>query len=105
MDGLRGLFQGNQVCDCVGAVPPDIVGEEQNVSVLLGQALELRCQGSAVPPPRLAWLRDGRPLLEKPGLSISADGSVLKVSWAGRACWGSPWGAAPSVEVGRQSSV
>uniref|UniRef100_A0A8C9UE41 Hemicentin 1 n=1 Tax=Serinus canaria TaxID=9135 RepID=A0A8C9UE41_SERCA len=60
-------------------VPPDIVGEEQNVSVLLGQALELRCQGSAVPPPRLAWLRDGRPLLEKPGLSISADGSVLKV--------------------------
>uniref|UniRef100_A0A8C9N9E0 Hemicentin-1 n=1 Tax=Serinus canaria TaxID=9135 RepID=A0A8C9N9E0_SERCA len=70
-------------------VPPDIVGEEQNVSVLLGQALELRCQGSAVPPPRLAWLRDGRPLLEKPGLSISADGSVLKVSWAGRACWGS----------------
>ncbi|KAL9846109.1 hemicentin-1 isoform 2-T2 [Geothlypis trichas] len=63
-------------------VPPDIVGEEQNVSVLLGQALELRCQGSAVPPPRLAWLRDGRPLLEKPGLSISADGSVLKIEGA-----------------------
>uniref|UniRef100_A0A8C3N479 Hemicentin-1 n=1 Tax=Geospiza parvula TaxID=87175 RepID=A0A8C3N479_GEOPR len=63
-------------------VPPDIVGEEQNVSVLLGQALELRCQGSAVPPPRLAWLRDGRPLLEKPGLSISADGSVLKIDGA-----------------------
>ncbi|XP_059334168.1 hemicentin-1 [Ammospiza nelsoni] len=63
-------------------VPPDIVGEEQNVSVLLGQALELQCQGSAVPPPRLAWLRDGRPLLEKPGLSISADGSVLKIEGA-----------------------
>ncbi|XP_030135337.4 hemicentin-1 [Taeniopygia guttata] len=63
-------------------VPPDIVGEEQNVSVLLGQALELRCQGSAVPPPRLAWLRDGRPLLEKPGLSISADGSVLRIEGA-----------------------
>uniref|UniRef100_A0A8C3DQA4 Hemicentin-1 n=1 Tax=Corvus moneduloides TaxID=1196302 RepID=A0A8C3DQA4_CORMO len=63
-------------------VPPDIVGEEQNVSVLLGQALELRCHGSAVPPPRLAWLRDGRPLLEKPGLSISGDGSVLKIEGA-----------------------
>ncbi|NXC61674.1 HMCN1 protein, partial [Aleadryas rufinucha] len=63
-------------------VPPDIAGEEQNVSVLLGQALELRCRGSAVPPPRLAWLRDGRPLLEKPGLSISADGSVLKIEGA-----------------------
>ncbi|NXY61032.1 HMCN1 protein, partial [Callaeas wilsoni] len=63
-------------------VPPDIVGEEQNVSVLLGHALELRCHGSAVPPPRLAWLRDGQPLLEKPGLSISADGSVLKIEGA-----------------------
>ncbi|NXB77102.1 HMCN1 protein, partial [Donacobius atricapilla] len=63
-------------------VPPDIAGEEQNVSVLLGQALELRCQGSAVPPPRLAWLRDGRPLLEKPGLSISGDGSLLKIEGA-----------------------
>ncbi|NXW73911.1 HMCN1 protein, partial [Hirundo rustica] len=63
-------------------VPPDIVGEEQNVSVLLGQALELRCRGSAVPPPRLTWLRDGRPLLEKPGLSISGDGSVLKIEGA-----------------------
>ncbi|NWT15620.1 HMCN1 protein, partial [Vireo altiloquus] len=63
-------------------VPPDIVGEEQNVSVLLGQALELRCHSSAVPPPRLAWLRDGRPLLEKPGLSISGDGSLLKIEGA-----------------------
>uniref|UniRef100_A0A803W8Y0 Hemicentin 1 n=1 Tax=Ficedula albicollis TaxID=59894 RepID=A0A803W8Y0_FICAL len=60
-------------------VPPDIAGEEQNVSALLGQALELRCRSSAVPPPRLAWLRDGRPLLQKPGLSLSADGSLLKV--------------------------
>uniref|UniRef100_A0A8C3TT96 Hemicentin-1 n=1 Tax=Catharus ustulatus TaxID=91951 RepID=A0A8C3TT96_CATUS len=63
-------------------VPPDIAGEEQNVSVLLGQALELRCRSSAVPPPRLAWLRDGRPLLQKPGLSISGDGSVLKIEGA-----------------------
>lgn len=82
LSGLRGLFQGNQVCGCVGAVPPDIVGEEQNVSVLLGQALELRCRSNAVPPPRLTWLKDGRPLLQKPGLSISGDGSMLKVSWA-----------------------
>ncbi|TRZ22552.1 hypothetical protein HGM15179_004536 [Zosterops borbonicus] len=63
-------------------VPPDIAGEEQNVSALLGQSLELRCRGSAVPPPRLSWLRDGRPLLEKPGLSISGDGSVLKIEGA-----------------------
>lgn len=60
-------------------VPPDITGEEQNVSVLISQAVELRCQSNAIPPPALTWLKDGRPLLKKPGLSISEDGSVLKV--------------------------
>ncbi|NXU50379.1 HMCN1 protein, partial [Turnix velox] len=60
-------------------VPPDIMGEEQNVSVLIGQAVELLCQSNAVPPPLLTWLKDGRPLLKKPGLSISEDGSVLKI--------------------------
>lgn len=81
---------------CVGAVPPDIAGEEQNVSALLGQSLELRCRGSAVPPPRLSWLRDGRPLLEKPGLSISADGSVLKVTGQAERAGLPPCGVAAS---------
>lgn len=58
------------------------MGEEQNVSVLISQAAELLCQSNAVPLPMLMWLKDGRPLLKKPGLSISEDGSVLKVSWA-----------------------
>lgn len=55
------------------------MGEEQNVSVLIGQAVELFCQSDAVPPPTLMWLKDGRPLLKRPGLSISENGSVLKV--------------------------
>ncbi|XP_027560313.1 hemicentin-1 isoform X2 [Neopelma chrysocephalum] len=63
-------------------VPPDIAGEEQNVSVLASQALELLCQSNAVPPPVLSWLKDGRALLQKPGLSISEDGSVLKIEGA-----------------------
>ncbi|XP_071421021.1 hemicentin-1 [Pithys albifrons albifrons] len=63
-------------------VPPDILGEEQNVSLLAGQALELLCQSNAVPSPVLSWHKDGRPLLRKPGLSISEDGSVLKVEGA-----------------------
>uniref|UniRef100_A0A8C8RXS5 Hemicentin 1 n=1 Tax=Pelusios castaneus TaxID=367368 RepID=A0A8C8RXS5_9SAUR len=50
-------------------VPPNIMGEEQNVSVLISQAVELRCQSNAIPPPMLTWLKDGRPLLKKPGLS------------------------------------
>nr|XP_036865807.1 hemicentin-1 [Manis javanica] len=60
-------------------VPPNIMGEEQNVSVLISQAVELQCEGDAVPPPTLTWLKDGRPLLKKPGLSVSANGSVLKI--------------------------
>uniref|UniRef100_A0A8C6YIL3 Hemicentin 1 n=1 Tax=Nothoprocta perdicaria TaxID=30464 RepID=A0A8C6YIL3_NOTPE len=63
-------------------VPPDIMGEEQNVSVLLGQPVELRCRSRAVPPALLAWLKDGRPLLKKPGLSVAEDGSALKIDGA-----------------------
>ncbi|XP_077758048.1 hemicentin-1 isoform X2 [Canis aureus] len=60
-------------------VPPNIMGEEQNISVLISQSVELLCQSDAIPPPTLTWLKDGRPLLKKPGLSISENGSVLKI--------------------------
>ncbi|XP_006730990.2 hemicentin-1 [Leptonychotes weddellii] len=60
-------------------VPPNIMGEEQNISVLISQAVELLCQSDAIPPPTLTWLKDGRPLLKKPGLSISENGTVLKI--------------------------
>ncbi|XP_059001185.1 hemicentin-1 isoform X2 [Mustela lutreola] len=63
-------------------VPPNIMGEEQNISVLISQAVELLCQSDAIPPPTLTWLKDGRPLLKKPGLSISENGSVLKIEEA-----------------------
>lgn len=55
------------------------MGEEQNISVLINQAVELLCQSDAIPPPTLTWLKDGRLLLKKPGLSISENGSMLKV--------------------------
>lgn len=73
-----GLFypEGNPIFHLV---PPNIMGEEQNISVLISQAVELLCQSDAIPPPTLTWLKDGRPLLKKPGLSISENGSVLKV--------------------------
>ncbi|XP_023559876.1 hemicentin-1 [Octodon degus] len=60
-------------------VPPNIMGEEQNISVLISQPVELLCQSDAVPSPMLTWLKDGRPMLKKPGLSISENGSVLKI--------------------------
>ena len=60
-------------------VAPNIMGEEQNVSVLISQAVELLGRSDAIPPPTLTWLKDGRPLLKKPGLSVTGNGSVLKV--------------------------
>ena len=55
------------------------MGEEVNATVMLGRPVELRCQGDAIPPPTLSWRKDGRPLFRKPGLTVSEDGSVLKV--------------------------
>jgi len=85
----------------IAVVPPNIMGEEQNVSVLISQAVELLCQSNAVPPPVLTWLKDGRPLLQKPGLSISEDGSVLKVSWAVALWWRLLSGECPHQEGAR----
>ncbi|XP_069798458.1 hemicentin-1 [Narcine bancroftii] len=60
-------------------VPPNIMGEEQNVSVTINQSVVLECQSNAVPPPTLSWLKDGKPLFKKPGLIVSDDGSTLKI--------------------------
>ncbi|XP_034265503.1 hemicentin-1 isoform X1 [Pantherophis guttatus] len=63
-------------------VPPNIMGEEQNVSVAMGEHLELRCQSDAIPPPTLQWLKDGQLLQKKLGLTITEGGSILKIEQA-----------------------
>ncbi|XP_032380766.1 hemicentin-1 isoform X2 [Etheostoma spectabile] len=63
-------------------VPPNIKGEEVNATVMLGRPVELHCQSDAIPPPKLTWRKDGRLLFRKPGLTVSADGSLLKVDSA-----------------------
>ncbi|KAM4722858.1 hemicentin-1 [Rhinophrynus dorsalis] len=63
-------------------VPPNIIGEEQNISTLITETLVLRCQSDAIPPPLLTWFKDFKPLIRRPGLSISEDGSVLKIEGA-----------------------
>ncbi|XP_032884067.1 hemicentin-1 isoform X2 [Amblyraja radiata] len=63
-------------------VPPNIMGEEQNVSVTINQGVVLKCESNAIPPPILHWLKDGRPLFKKPGLSVSNDGSTLTIEAA-----------------------
>ncbi|XP_076007425.1 hemicentin-1 [Genypterus blacodes] len=63
-------------------VPPNIKGEEMNATVMLGRPVELHCQSDAIPPPTLSWRKDGRLLFRKPGLTVSGDGSLLKIDGA-----------------------
>ncbi|XP_067893515.1 hemicentin-1 isoform X1 [Heterodontus francisci] len=71
-----------QAIDLRVYVPPNIMGEEQNVSVTINQAVVLKCQSNAIPPPTLSWLKDGKPLLKKPGLTVSDNGSTLMIEAA-----------------------
>ncbi|XP_038601048.1 LOW QUALITY PROTEIN: hemicentin-2 [Tachyglossus aculeatus] len=63
-------------------LPPSILGEELNVSVVVNKSVTLECQSHAVPPPVLSWLKDGRPLAPRPGVQLLADGAFLQVEQA-----------------------
>ncbi|XP_069093155.1 hemicentin-2 isoform X1 [Pleurodeles waltl] len=60
-------------------LPPSILGEELNTSVVVNQSVTLECQSHAIPPPTLNWLKDGRPLLQRAGTHIFEDGSYLQI--------------------------
>ncbi|XP_021050559.1 hemicentin-2 [Mus pahari] len=60
-------------------MPPSILGEELNMSVVVNESATLECQSHAVPPPVLRWQKDGRPLEPHPGIRLSADKALLKV--------------------------
>uniref|UniRef100_A0A8C6W1G7 Hemicentin 2 n=1 Tax=Nannospalax galili TaxID=1026970 RepID=A0A8C6W1G7_NANGA len=63
-------------------MPPSILGEELNVSVVVNESVTLECQSHAVPPPVLSWRKDGRPLEPHPGIHLSADKALLEVDRA-----------------------
>uniref|UniRef100_A0A2K6K1Q6 Hemicentin-2 n=1 Tax=Rhinopithecus bieti TaxID=61621 RepID=A0A2K6K1Q6_RHIBE len=63
-------------------VPPSILGEELNVSVVANDSVALECQSHAMPPPVLSWWKDGRPLEPRPGVHLSADKALLQVDRA-----------------------
>uniref|UniRef100_A0A5F8HA67 Hemicentin-2 n=1 Tax=Monodelphis domestica TaxID=13616 RepID=A0A5F8HA67_MONDO len=93
--GSRATDAGTYTCVAVNAVgedrrdvtlqvhlPPSILGEEQNVSVVVNQSVTLECQSQAVPPPVLSWRKDGHALSPRPGVHLSADGVLLQVERA-----------------------
>ncbi|XP_062857960.1 hemicentin-1 [Trichomycterus rosablanca] len=66
--------------DLLVYVPPNIMGEEVNSTVLIGRSVDLHCRSDAIPPPTLTWRKDGRPLYRKPGMTMSEDGSLLQIT-------------------------
>ncbi|XP_072429742.1 hemicentin-1 isoform X3 [Chiloscyllium punctatum] len=79
---LNAAGEQQQHIDLRVHVPPNIMGEEQNATVIINQGIVLKCQSNAIPPPTLSWLKDGKPLLKKQGLTVSDDGSTLKIEAA-----------------------
>lgn len=69
-------------------VPPSILGEELNMSVVVNESVTLECQSHAVPPPVLRWQKDGRPLEPHPGIRLSADKALLEVCHSVAGCPG-----------------
>ncbi|KAM8933893.1 hemicentin-2 [Pelodytes ibericus] len=63
-------------------VAPSIVGEELNTTVTINQPVVLECQSSAIPPPIINWLKDGRPLLKRLGIHVTEDGRYLQIDQA-----------------------
>lgn len=48
----------------ISPVPPSVAGAEipSEVSVLIGENVELVCNANGIPTPVIQWLRDGRPI-------------------------------------------
>ncbi|GCB76261.1 hypothetical protein scyTo_0019867 [Scyliorhinus torazame] len=63
-------------------VPPNILGDEQNVSVNLNDSVSLECQSQAFPPPILSWMKDGLPIPVRARHRLSANASVLEIQSA-----------------------
>ncbi|XP_067825529.1 hemicentin-1-like [Heptranchias perlo] len=61
-------------------VPPQLmIGESSHVTVTVDNPLELTCQVTGHPPPRITWLRNNIPLTELDGARVSADQSRLLI--------------------------
>ncbi|XP_071981860.1 hemicentin-2 isoform X2 [Engystomops pustulosus] len=60
-------------------VTPSILGEEFNTSVIVNQPITLECESSAIPPPIISWLKDGRPLPKRAGIRVTESGRYLQI--------------------------
>ncbi|XP_062447296.1 hemicentin-2 [Rhea pennata] len=63
-------------------LPPTALGKEQNISILVNQSVSLECLAPEVSPHGSRWLKDGHLLTPKPGVQLSAEGTMLQIKRA-----------------------
>ncbi|KAM9594340.1 hemicentin-2 isoform 4-T4 [Morphnus guianensis] len=63
-------------------LPPTTLGEQENITVIVNQPVTLECLAPGVPPRGSRWLKDGNLLTPKPGVQLSAEGTMLQIGQA-----------------------
>lgn len=54
----------------------------EEITIIEGSSTSMTCLTDGTPPPRMSWLRDGRPLGLDAHLTVSTQGMVLQLSEA-----------------------
>lgn len=54
----------------------------EEITIIEGSSTSMTCLTDGTPPPRMSWLRDGRPLGPDAHLTVSTQGMVLQLSEA-----------------------
>ncbi|XP_069626703.1 hemicentin-2 [Haliaeetus albicilla] len=63
-------------------LPPTTLGEEENITVIVNHPVTLECLAPGVPPRGSRWLKDGNLLTPKPGMQLSAEGTMFQIGQA-----------------------
>ncbi|XP_029776920.1 hemicentin-2, partial [Suricata suricatta] len=63
-------------------VPPNIEPGPLNKAVLENASVTLECLASGVPPPDISWFKGHQPVSARKGVTVSADGKVLRIERA-----------------------
>ncbi|XP_038853583.1 hemicentin-1-like [Salvelinus namaycush] len=75
--------QESKIFTLLVLVPPSISGETsapREVQTTQDSVVTLECQAAGNPPPQISWLRNGRPLLLSPRISLLSADTVLRIS-------------------------
>ncbi|XP_061867610.1 hemicentin-2 [Colius striatus] len=88
------------------APPQLLIGDgERHLTAVANESLRIRCRATGNPTPQLQWLKDGHPLGEQDGVTVSEDGGTLLITRLGLGhgglyiCQGRSWAGLAQAEV------